>query len=234
MKLLSITWSYEDAANLDNCFLYKSFIRNNDPNNFINIHFNRNNFNRLESEFNERYGYQHEFLLYKIFLAREKFYNLSDDFYILSDTPDVVCLGNIDNITYPNHIMFSSEAHQYPWQCPDWTVDYTSEDKSERHFLNGGLSIGKRDWYIDLFNSIETNIFPLNLKTFGGDQGVFTYHYLLGNSPKIVIDKESKLFLSTYCRSPSSYNRGTLPIFVHDNGWNYGSPKFIEKFNLMS
>lgn len=234
MKLLSITWSYQDSIDLSNCFLYKSFIKHNDSNNFINIHFNRKNFIELEKEFQERYGYQYEFLLYRIFLAMDKINNLEDGYYIISDTSDVVCLGNINEIIPPTEIMFSSEAHRYPWNCPDWKFDYSDIEKQNRNFLNGGLSIGKRDWYVNLFKSIINNIFPLNFKTFGGDQGVFTYHYLSNNEPKIFLDKHNNLFLSTYCRSEREYVGKKLPMFVHDNGWNCGSPRFIEKFNLIS
>lgn len=233
MKILTITWSYQDYYELKDSFLYRSFIKNNDQKNFVNIHFNRNNYSQLEEEFKERYGYQYEFLLYKIFLSVDKISKLDDDYYILSDAFDVVCLDNIEKIHIPGQIMFSSEAHRYPWQCPDWNVDYSEEDKRQRHFLNSGLSVGKRDWYIDLFNSLEKHIFPLNLKTFGGDQGAITYHYLSKNTPQILLDKESKLFLSTYCKDYNEYSIKPLPIFVHDNGWNHGSPRFIEKFNLL-
>lgn len=233
MKLLSITWGYQDSADITDSFLYKSFIKHNDPSSFVNIHFNRNNYSQLEIDFKERYGYQYEFLLYKIFLSVDRISKLDDDYYILSDAFDVACLGNIEQIPTPNQILFSSESHRYPWQCPDWKVDYSEEDKQYRHFLNSGLSNGKRDWYVDLFKSLEKNIFPLNLKTFGGDQGVVTYHYLSKNDPQISLDKESKLFLSTYCRDHNEYLKKPLPLFVHDNGWNYGSPRFIEKFNLL-
>jgi len=233
MKILSITWSYEDRIDLSNSSLYKSFIKNNSPENFINIHFNRNNFKTLEEEFHRRFDYQYEFILYRIFLSLDKFKFLDDDYYVISDTNDVVCLGNINDINSPDNILFSSEAHRYPWNCPDWTVNYSENDNKMRHYLNGGLSVGKRDWYISLFKSIIKNILPLNLKTFGGDQGVYTYHYLSNHGPKIILDKNNELFLCTYSRSYDGFSKSNFPMFVHDNGWNYGSPKFIEKFELL-
>ena len=84
---------------------------------------------------------------------------------------------------------------------------------------------------------------PLHLRNFGGDQGIYTYNYLNNPNTNIILDRDSKYFLSTYHRAQNTYckNNNTLtnvldntsPIFVHDNGWNYGSPKFIEKFSLL-
>jgi hypothetical protein len=39
MKLVSITWSTDQNFNYKNTILYKSFIKHNDENDFINIHF---------------------------------------------------------------------------------------------------------------------------------------------------------------------------------------------------
>ena len=39
---------------------------------FINIHFNRNEYSELEKDFENNYGYQSEFILYKILHARAK------------------------------------------------------------------------------------------------------------------------------------------------------------------
>jgi hypothetical protein len=60
MKLISITWSYEQEFNYKDTILYKSFIKNNIDDNFINIHFNRNDYLELESIFEKDYGYQFE------------------------------------------------------------------------------------------------------------------------------------------------------------------------------
>ena len=60
----------------------------------------------------------------------------------------------------------------------------------------------------------------------------------------IMLDNKSEYFLSTYNRSQNTYCKennqqlinildNTSPSFIHDNGWNYGSPKFIEKFSLL-
>jgi len=70
MKLVTVTWSYEDEPKVDNSFLVLSFLKNNNISDIHNIHFNRNNYKDLESEFNEKFGNQYEFLLYRIFLLK--------------------------------------------------------------------------------------------------------------------------------------------------------------------
>ena len=235
IKLLAITWNYEDSYDLTNTFLYKSFIKNNNPDDLIQIHFNRNNYIDLEKEFDTRFGYQYEFLLYRIYLIRDKVKNLiNSEYIIVADTSDVVCLDNINTINPPDYILFSSEANPYPHSKGDWGVpDYSEDERNNRHYLNGGLFISPKGQYLDFLNSIVENIFPKNLKSFGGDQGVFSYHYLNKNNPTIVLDKEFKLFLCIYERNANDFINYKFPIFIHDNGWNYGSPRFIEKFNLI-
>ena len=73
MKLVSITWSYDHNFDYKNTILYKSFIKHNNENDFINVHFNRNDYIDLEKEFENYYGYQFEFILYKIKLFKDKF-----------------------------------------------------------------------------------------------------------------------------------------------------------------
>ena len=53
MKLVSVTWSYEDESNVKDSILYKSFIKHNDESDFINIHFNRLNYDELEKKFKD-------------------------------------------------------------------------------------------------------------------------------------------------------------------------------------
>ena len=93
-----------------------------------------------------------------------------------------------------------------------------------------------------LENTIE-NVLPLNYKNFGGDQGVYTYYFINNLSPNIKLDDTCEFFLSTYLSSVSWFEKigdrvkhklkNTTPMFVHDNGWNYGSPRIIETFNLI-
>jgi hypothetical protein len=235
IKLVAITWSYEDSYDIQNTFLYRSFIKNNPLSNLIHIHFNRNNYTELENEFKSRFDFQYEFLLYRIHLIRDKIKDFTDaDHIVVADTSDVVCLGDINTLTPPDQIFFSSEANPYPWSKGDWGVpDYSEDERANKHFLNGGLLMAPRELYIAFLNNIVENIFPRNLKSFGGDQGIFSYHYLDKHQPEIILDKENKIFFNSFSRDQNDFLDYKFPMFVHDNGWNYGSPKFIEKFKLI-
>lgn len=248
IKLVSVTWSYTDKSDFENSILYQSFLKKNDKKDFYNIHFNRNNYLDLESNFNNKFGYQYEFLLYRIFLLKNVLETLDFDIIIFSDTNDVVCLDSITNINYSisNKITFSSEKHRYPNEISvtNWIPSYKYKDENNinKWYVNAGLSIGKKDQYISLFQNCIESIFPLEYKNFGGDQGVFSYYFINNEDGLIILDNKTEYFLSTYSDSPSNYVKiekkiknltyNTFPFFIHDNGWNYGSPKFINYFNL--
>ena len=244
MKIFTCTWSYDDITFYKESLLYKSFIKNNNEKDIINIHYNRNKFASQEKEFSDIYGHQHEYLLYKIQLLRDKLKEVEEDILIYADTNDVVCLKNINEISFPslsNKILFSSEIHQYPNECniTDWPI-YTYK---ERCYLNSGLFVGLTSNIIKLLEYSINNILPLNHRNFGGDQGIYTYNYLNKSDTNIFLDKTSEYFLSTYHRAQNTYRKinntlinvldNTSPAFIHDNGWNYGSPKFIEHFSLL-
>lgn len=245
MKLVSVTWSYSDNSDYENSILYKSFLKKNHPKNFINIHFNRSNYRELEIEFEQKYGYQYEFLLYRIFLLKEQIENLESDVMIFSDTGDVVCLDNIENIQFDGGVIFSAERHQYPNDISSWSPNnsYCIEDKNHSNFLNAGLQIADKKSYLTLLDETIKNVFPLEYKSFGGDQGVYTYYYINDFDPKIILDNQRKIFVSTYLTSVDWYKMdgdrvtykptSTQPIFIHDNGWNYGSPKITQHLNLL-
>ena len=250
IKLISVTWSDSNSFDFKNSMLYKSFIKHNSDDNFYSIHFNRENYRDLENEFNSRFGNQYEFLLYRIFLLKKRLEKLNFDYVIFSDTDDVVCLGDIQTITKNlTSITYSSESHRYPNEenVTNWSPNYIYPEINniKRHFLNGGLSFGSKDNFIKLYDLCINEIFPKEYKNFGGDQGVFTYFYLNLNQENLVkLDENFDVFLSTYLKSYDgfgvndnkfiSYHTKTKPLFVHDNGWNYGSPKFINHFNLTS
>lgn len=232
-KILTVTWSYEDDFNLKETFLYKSFIKHNDSSNIVHFHYNRNNYKTLEVEFKHKYDIQYEFLLYKIFLTKSKISDIDADNIIFCDANDTVCLGDISNIPQPENIIFSTEINQYPSSMGDWEgLNYSEEDIKNRFYLNAGLFIAKKSDYIHLLESVINNIFPKNLKSFGGDQGVFIFHYLSKSKPEIVLDKQSNLFFCSFSKQYQDFIGYKFPMFVHDNGWNWGSPRFIEKFNL--
>lgn len=246
-KLLIVTWSYEDSFNLTQTRIYKSFIRENNSENILNIHFNRNKYEEIEQSFKDMFGYQYEYILYRIFLLSEELKKLYFDNIIFSDSDDVVCMRDISKIKIPaDYIIFSSEKHQYPnmESIYEWEPKnkYSIENIQIANFLNAGLSMGERKLFIKLYDKCCDEILPKKYKNFGGDQGIFTYYYINDLSPKIVLDYEKKYFLNTYSDKYENYHvlenqivcniNGNKPYFIHDNGWNYGSPKFIEHFKL--
>jgi hypothetical protein len=245
MKVISVTWSYDSQFDYKNTILYKSFIKHNFDYNFINIHFDRNNYLELEKEFEKNYGHQFEFILYKLKLLSDRIKEVDDDIIIYCDTNDVVCLDNIDNLEYKEGIIFSSEKHKYPSDNSSWgpISSYSEWNLSNNLYLNSGLIITTKELYLKLLEITIETVLPLNYKNFGGDQGVYTYYFINNLSPKIVLDETCQYFLSTYLTSKSwfEYKDGRLkhkltntsPMFVHDNGWNYGSPRIIEEFNLV-
>lgn len=243
INLLSITWSYDSVYDYKNSFLYRSFIKHNLEYNFINIHFNRNLYLSLEEEFKYKFGYQYEYILYKIFLLKSKLKEINSKYIVYADTNDIACLGSISDLKKscnPDNIIFSSEIHKYPSET-SWNT-YSEENKNEKNFLNSGLFIGSVETLERLIDQCINNILSLEYKDFGGDQGVYTYYYIHVNK-NIILDKNSKFFLNTYLKSPNSFEYSnnriinktnkSIPLFIHDNGWNYGSPKFIESFNLI-
>jgi hypothetical protein len=235
VKLISVTWSYENSIDLKDSFLLKSFLKKNNIKDFINIHFNRNDYKELEEEFNSKFGYQYEYLLYRIFLLKEKLKNLDDcDNIIFSDTNDVVCLRNIQDIPIDDKIIFGSEAHRYPNKSniTNWEPSYLYPEENEdiRNYINAGISYGKKNNFIKLYENCVLQVFPKEYKNFGGDQGIFTYYYINIKDNLIDLDN-NKYILNTYSKSYESYSDNFY--FIHDNGWNFGSPRFISHFNLI-
>jgi hypothetical protein len=245
MKLVSITWSYDHHFDYKNTILHKSFIKHNDENNFINIHFNRNEYSELEKDFENNYGYQFEFILYKIFLLKDKLKEINDNLIVYCDTNDVVCLDDINNLDYTDGIIFSSEKNKYPNDNSSWSPvsSYPEWNLNNSLYLNSGLIVTTKELYLNLLETTIEKVLPLNYKNFGGDQGVYTYYYINNLLPTIKLDETCDKFLSTYLTSRSWFENengrlrhkltNTTPMFVHDNGWNYGSPRIIEGFNLI-
>ena len=245
MKLVSITWSYDHHFDYKNTILYKSFIKHNNENDFINIHFNRNDYIDLEKEFENYYGYQFEFILYKIKLFKDKLKDIDDNLIVYCDTNDVVCLDNINNLEYNDGIIFSSEKNKYPSDNSSWgpISSYPEWNLNNGLYLNSGLIVTTKELYLKLLEKTIETVLPLKYKNFGGDQGVYTYYFINNFSPNIILDETCQHFLSTYLTSRSWFENengrlkhkltNTYPMFVHDNGWNYGSPRIIEGFNLI-
>jgi len=237
MKILTTTWSYDKDFDIKSTTLWQSFIKNNNPENFIHVHYNRNQFTTLEKEFKQRFGFQYEYILYKIFLLKDFIKNNIDDDIIFCDANDTACLSCIDNIKpKETDVIFSQEINQYPSSLGDWgdNVQWSINEINNRLFLNAGLLISTSSNYIKLLTSVVDNILAKDLKSFGGDQGVYTYHYLLKNTPEIILDENNNIFLSTFNRDIAHFKKEELPCFIHDNGFDHGSPRFIENFNLIS
>lgn len=245
VKLVTVTWSYDHHFDYKNTILYKSFIKHNNENDFINVHFNRNDYIDLEKEFENYYGYQFEFILYKIKLFKDKLKEIDDNLIVYCDTNDVVCLDNINNLEYNGGIIFSSEKNKYPNDNSSWEPisSYPEWNLNNGLYLNSGLIVTTKELYLKLLENTIENVLPLNYKNFGGDQGVYTYYFINNLSPNIKLDDTCEFFLSTYLSSVSWFEKigdrvkhklkNTTPMFVHDNGWNYGSPRIIETFNLI-
>lgn len=235
VKLITVTWSFDKNFPIENSFLYRTFTKHNTLENFVHVHYDRNEYTSLEQEFSERFGYQYEYILYKIYLTRKIIESIESDVIIFADANDVVCRGNIQTILPPdNYILFSAEANQWPSSRGDWGgLDYSYEARQKSEYLNAGVFVTTKQMYIQLLDTVITQIFPTNLKSFGGDQGIFTYHYLSNFTPSIQLDTEFSTVISTFSRSYESFIDKQLPMFVHDNGWGHGSPRFIQKFNLL-
>ena len=250
IKILTVTWSHEETYNIKKTTLYKSFKKFNPHREIIHHHFNRGHFWQEERDFSSRFGRESEYLLYKIFLWRDVVRKVDSDYIIFCDANDVVCLGDVGQLVsdfdLENQIIVGHEKNQWPtveakstW--PDYN-DYNIYDTQERKFLNSGMILAKKDKYVELLDSMVNNVMSKNITTFNNDQGVFTYYYNTGVEPKIKLDYSNKFVVNTFSRSHDEYymegNRivskknGTKPLFVHDNGWNHGSPKYLNHFEL--
>jgi len=246
MKVLLITWSYDDNYPVLDSLIYKSLNKLNLTDRIVHIHYNRNNYNDLESIFRDRFQTQYEYILYKIFLLRDKISKINFDKFIYCDTNDVVCVKSFDELETIDETIFSNEIHRYPNNTNNWFPinDYSLNDLSSYNFLNSGVFVSNKKDYLLLLEELINNVIILDYKNFGGDQGVFTYHYINNLNPKIKLDNDCRFFLSTYLRDKNDFEltdkktikhkyKLTEPFFIHDNGLNYGSPKFIEFFNLI-
>lgn len=257
MKLITVTWNNSDDCDVHNHLLVRSFKHFNSESEIIKIHFNRNNYADLESEYSLKYGYQYEFLLYRIVLLKDKLKDIDCDNFIMCDTNDVICTRNINTLTnifdLDNYVIFGMEKNQWPTPSSksNWKgyTDYYGFNKINSYFLNAGCVFTKKENYIKLLDKsiefIKTNENVLGSThsiPFGGDQGVFTWLFNMDHDSKIKLDYSSIFALNTYNRSHSEYylhnNRlyskldTITPCFIHDNGYHYGSPKYYEYFNL--
>ncbi len=250
IKVITTTWSHEATSNIEGTTLYKSFKKFNPHRDIIHHHFNRGHFWKEESDFANKYGRESEYLLYKIFLWRDIVREIDSDYIIFCDANDVVCLGDVGELIpqydLDNFIIVGHEKNQWPTMeaKETWTdyTDYNIYDAQHRKFLNSGMILARKEKYVELLDSMVDNVMSKGIQTFNNDQGVFTYYYNTLVEPKIKLDYSNTFVVNTFSRSHDEYEliggrlkskkNGTSPLFVHDNGWNHGSPKYLNHFEL--
>jgi hypothetical protein len=251
IKIISTTWGHHDSNAYQGSMLYRSFVKHNNPDNFINIHFNRGSFHSEEHDYGSRLGQMSEYILYKIHLTKQEVEKIDTEFIIFCDYNDVFCTGNVEHLPsifdLDNNVIFSAERNDWPkadkksvW--PDY-CDYAGFDLHNRFFLNSGVQLASKENYLRLLENCLEPFNCHNIQGHGGDQGVFTYHYNCHREPRIVLDYAHVFAWSTYdsnyedyyVKDNKIYNKlfGTAPLFIHDNGSNYGGKKFRSHFNLI-
>ena len=80
IKIISTTWGHHDSNSYQGSILYRSFVKHNNPDNFINIHFNRGNFHCEEHDYGSRLGQMSEYILYKIHLTKQEVEKIDTEF----------------------------------------------------------------------------------------------------------------------------------------------------------
>jgi len=249
IKAITVTWGHSDSSNFEQSHFYRSFKHFNPEKEAINFHFNRNNYSELENEFNQRFAYQYEGVLYRIHLVLDKIRELDTDYIITSDTEDVVCLSKVDHLLdmfdLDSNVIFGMEKNDWPKKPvrDTWEgfVDYDEYDSKNRYFLNASVVLAKKEVYIQFLENVIRDIFPYNSQAVS-DQGMFAWHYNKKTTPFVKLDTASVFVASTYDRSPEEYymhngrlyskHNGITPCFVHDNGWQWGSPQYRRIFEL--
>jgi hypothetical protein len=250
LTLITTTWNNEDIFPIEKTFLFKSFKKFNPNIDFIYFHYNKNNYKELEYNY-KKYGIEGEYLLYKIYFLLEEIKCIDSKYLLFADANDMTCLKPLDGILelfdLNNFVIMGHEKNMMPSESEktNWHnyKGYSELEKNRRIFLNSGFILARKDLFIKMLENIIKNIFPLNINTFKNDQGVYTYYYNNNIKPEIKLDTENKLVVNTYTRSTDEFykneknqlidkSNGNIPYFVHDNGWNYGSPKYNHFFEL--
>lgn len=229
-KLFVVTWGYGDSNNISQSMLLKSYVKYNSLEDLHHIHFNRSHYQDLEREFNTKYGYQYEFLLYRVFLLRDALKSLlsTNKFtrVVFGDTGDVTCQGSIQeipkNYDLDTYVVFGAEKNQWPGveaknKWPGYN-DYSNYDLCNRYFVNGGISLANLDVFVELLDKCIEKVLPIiphstHLLCYAGDQGAFTYYYNNLNEeqsrPKIKLDYGNFLVLNTFATRVEDY-------YLHD------------------
>lgn len=252
LKLVTTTWSHQDSFDITKTTLYKSFKHFNPDKELVHYHFNRGVYWKEENDFAQKYGPESEYLLYKIVLLKEKIETLDSEYLIFCDANDVVCLDKIDRLFQAfdlrDQIIVGAEKNQWPpvdtketWK-PFGFLDYSGFDAENRFFLNSGMILASKINFIKMLEKMINEILPKGIKNFRNDQGVYTWYYTAKMEPRITLDYHTVFAVNTFCRSVDEFEftdgklrsklNGSTPCFVHDNGWNHGSPKYVNAFQL--
>lgn len=250
IKTVVVTWCHGERYDITEKYLYRSYKKFNPNNDLVQIHFNRHHYGKLEEEFGHRFGWQSDFILYRIFLLLEKIKMIDADYLVFTDIGDTTCLGNVEELPdlfdLKNHIVFGMEKNQWPpvdrkntW--PDYK-DYSGFDGNNQFYINASNILTSKAKYIELLESVINNILSKNINQMTSDQGVYTYHYNMKLFPRVTLDYASVFTVNTFRRTKEEYylsneklysrDFGTTPYFVHDNGWDHGSPKYALAFEL--
>jgi hypothetical protein len=251
LGLITVTWNYENTYDITNTSLYKSFKRLNPNISIIQFHHDRRNHQELERQFSAKFGVESELLLYKIQFLLDNIKTIKHEYVFICDAADVTCMRPVDYLLemfdLETQIVIGHEKNMWPMQSvrnnwPKYT-DYDDEHKIAKTFLNSGMIFGKVDNIIKMLETIIDKVFTTNIDTFNNDQGVYTYYYNMGLTPKIILDTSNIFALNTYLRTVDEayltpdnkfvYKKtGVIPAFVHDNGWNHGSPRYHNHFQF--
>jgi FkbM family methyltransferase len=256
--LITVTWSFLDGFEIEKTSLFKSFKKFNPGLEFKHFHFNRGHFQNEERDFNERFGRESEYLLYKITMLKRKLEQVESDYIIFCDANDVTFLNSVDHLPslfdLENNLIVGMEKNQWPTpeKKADWAkngfLDYSGFDAENGFYLNSGTVLGKKEVFSRMLGVMEEKMLSIEFndnkgETCGGDQSVYTWYYNAKCEPNIKIDYGTAFSLNTFKRSAEDFYldsenkivsklNGAKPCVVHDNGWNHGSPKFLNHFEL--
>lgn len=254
VSLVTTTWSCSSTFDLLNTELYKSFKHFNPNLPVYHCHYNRYDFLKKEWEFTDRFGLkqQAEYILYKIVFLKDHLEQITTDYIIVCDANDVVCLNDVHYLLncfdLENLVVVGTEKQQWPpkensdsWKIFGF-VDYSNFDLQNKYFLNSGMILASKKNFAKMLEQMIDIILAKNIKNFRNDQGVFVWYYTAQMQPQIKLDYENTFVVNTFGRTTEDFefkdnklyekNKQTAPCFVHDNGLEHGSPKFIEHFDL--
>ncbi len=244
VSLITVSWSNAAGCSAGNRTI-DSFRRHNPQSPVVHSHFNRGDYYSQEKAYSG-FGEQSEYLLYKVDLLKEVTLKLvSTEYVVFADYNDTYCCGKIDRLinTFDadQFVVFSSERNVYPKSVLP-SYQYDSFNKSHSWHLNSGLFFGKTDVVRRMLETAINTFIKEERNIVGGDQGLWTQYLNTQCQPLIKLDYANLFGLSTYDSNPNDYYAkngriyskrfGTSPVFIHDNGTNYGGQKFVERFQL--